>query len=70
VSSRLFPRASRADGRRPAFDWFVGVETVRITAGTSTPDEIIEGVEIWLKDFAEFQEKLAVTQIRQPHAPC
>ncbi len=30
-----------------------------IGAGTSTPDEVIHEVENWLKDFAEFQAKLA-----------
>jgi 4-hydroxy-3-methylbut-2-enyl diphosphate reductase len=29
-------------------EWFAGVETVGITAGTSTPDEIINEVEHWL----------------------
>ncbi len=33
-------------------DWFVRAETVGITAGTSTPDVVIAGVELWLKNFA------------------
>jgi 4-hydroxy-3-methylbut-2-enyl diphosphate reductase len=30
-------------------DWFEGAGTVGLTAGTSTPDEIIDSVEEWLK---------------------
>ncbi|MGD0251518.1 MAG: 4-hydroxy-3-methylbut-2-enyl diphosphate reductase [Verrucomicrobiota bacterium] len=33
-------------------EWFVRAETIRITAGTSTPDAVINEVEFWLKDFA------------------
>jgi len=33
-------------------EWFVRAETVGITAGTSTPDAVIHGVELWLKNFA------------------
>jgi 4-hydroxy-3-methylbut-2-enyl diphosphate reductase len=29
--------------------WFAGAATVGITAGTSTPDDIIDAVESWLK---------------------
>jgi len=47
----------RVDDLRP--DWFAHVRSVGITAGTSTPDETIDAVEQWLKEFAEFQEKLA-----------
>ncbi|HZO86180.1 MAG TPA: 4-hydroxy-3-methylbut-2-enyl diphosphate reductase, partial [Verrucomicrobiae bacterium] len=37
-------------------DWFDdGVETVGLTAGTSTPDWIIDAVETRLKEFAELQ---------------
>lgn len=32
---------------------FTGVDTVGITAGTSTPDEIINEVEAWLRDLAK-----------------
>ena len=45
------------DDLRP--DWFAHARAVGLTAGTSTPDETIEAVERWLKEFAEFQEKLA-----------
>jgi 4-hydroxy-3-methylbut-2-enyl diphosphate reductase len=33
-------------------EWFAGAQTVGITAGTSTPDVLIDGVERWLKQFA------------------
>jgi 4-hydroxy-3-methylbut-2-enyl diphosphate reductase len=33
-------------------DWFIEAETVGVTAGTSTPDILIEGVEKWLRDLA------------------
>ncbi len=34
-------------------EWFAAVETVGITAGTSTPDETIEQIEAWLVSFEE-----------------
>lgn len=46
-----------AEDLRP--DWFVEAERVGITAGTSTPDSTIDAVERWLREFAEFQERLA-----------
>jgi 4-hydroxy-3-methylbut-2-en-1-yl diphosphate reductase len=39
-----------AAGLRP--EWFTGVETVGVTAGTSTPDEVIAAVEDRLREFA------------------
>src|SRR6266516_300348 len=39
--------------------WFAASDIIGLTAGTSTPDEVIQEVENWLKDFAEFQAKLA-----------
>jgi 4-hydroxy-3-methylbut-2-enyl diphosphate reductase len=42
--------------------WFRGDETVGITAGTSTPDDVIERVATWLNDFAAFQSELAQLQ--------
>lgn len=33
-------------------EWFAGVDTAGLTAGTSTPDEIIDSVEACLKEFA------------------
>lgn len=35
-----------ADDLRP--EWFSGAETVGITAGTSTPDSVIDSIEEWL----------------------
>lgn len=39
-------------------DWFVEAGTVGITAGTSTPDTLIDEVEQWLNEFIQFQERL------------
>jgi len=39
-------------------DWFTHASTVGITAGTSTPDDLIGSVEQWLKEFDEFQSRL------------
>lgn len=36
-------------------EWFAGAETVGLTAGTSTPDAIIEAVERWLQSCAAGQ---------------
>jgi 4-hydroxy-3-methylbut-2-enyl diphosphate reductase IspH len=36
---------------------------VGLTAGTSTPASVIDEVERWLQDFAQFQSEL------QQHAP-
>ncbi len=51
--------------------WFTGAETIGITAGTSTPDSLIDEVEEWLTEFADFQERLnKVVQLTQEEAPC
>ena len=34
------------------WEWFVGVDSVGITAGTSTPDSVIDEVERWLRQLA------------------
>jgi 4-hydroxy-3-methylbut-2-en-1-yl diphosphate reductase len=39
--------------------WLAGAETIGITAGTSTPDKVIDGVEEWLNEFGRFQEALS-----------
>ena len=41
-------------------EWFAGAETVGLTAGTSTPDAVIEGVTQRLGDFATNQHSLCV----------
>jgi len=46
-----------ADDLRPS--WFAGASRVGITAGTSTPDAIIEGVETWLQHYAVEMETAA-----------
>ena len=40
--------------------WFRQDDTIGLTAGTSTPDVTINEVEAWLRDFAAFQDQLAV----------
>ena len=40
-------------------DWFAGASIAGLTAGTSTPDSVIDSVERWLNDFVQFQGKLA-----------
>jgi 4-hydroxy-3-methylbut-2-enyl diphosphate reductase len=47
--ARVHPIQSAAD-LRPA--WFEGHELVGLTAGTSTPDAIIDEAQKWLEDFA------------------
>lgn len=42
-----------ADDLKP--EWFAGAQTVGITAGTSTPDAVIDQVEHWLCAFAARQ---------------
>ncbi len=39
--------------------WLAANDTIGLTAGTSTPNELIDEVEDWLNDFARFQERLA-----------
>lgn len=34
-------------------EWFVGAAVVGITAGTSTPDDVIDGVERWIRRLAD-----------------
>ena len=41
-------------------DWFQAGETVGLTAGTSTPDSVIDGVERRLHEFANSREQAAV----------
>jgi 4-hydroxy-3-methylbut-2-enyl diphosphate reductase len=49
--------------------WFEDARTVGITAGTSTPDDVIDAVEQWLRDYAAFQEQLsACLPLNEPAA--
>jgi 4-hydroxy-3-methylbut-2-en-1-yl diphosphate reductase len=48
--------------------WFDGTERVGLTAGTSTPDEVIDEVEQWLRDFATFQSDLTQHTREECHA--
>jgi 4-hydroxy-3-methylbut-2-enyl diphosphate reductase len=43
-------------------EWFFTAGTVGITAGTSTPDTVIEGVERWLQGIAARHEKVLHTR--------
>lgn len=45
-------------------EWFFTVGTVGITAGTSTPDAVIDGVERWLRNIAARHEKVVATHPR------
>jgi 4-hydroxy-3-methylbut-2-en-1-yl diphosphate reductase len=45
-------------------EWFFTAGTVGITAGTSTPDVVIDGVENWLQGIAARHEKIAATNHR------
>jgi 4-hydroxy-3-methylbut-2-enyl diphosphate reductase len=44
-------------------EWFVGVRTVGLTAGTSTPDKLIDAVEAWLLSQAPRHELHELTRI-------
>ena len=39
-------------------EWFFTAGTIGITAGTSTPDVVIDGVECWLRGIAARHEKV------------
>lgn len=43
-------------------DWFLGADTVGITAGTSTPDWMVDGVEEWLHRMSQRR----LTSMEQP----
>ena len=50
--SRVY-HVQTADELKP--EWFAGADTVGITAGTSTPDSIINSIEIWLLNWSGSQ---------------
>jgi 4-hydroxy-3-methylbut-2-enyl diphosphate reductase len=54
--ARVFHVQTAAD-LRP--EWFLSAENVGITAGTSTPDELINSVETWLNSLAETRPSAA-----------
>jgi small subunit ribosomal protein S1 len=47
-------------------EWFAGAQTAGITAGTSTPDAVINGVELWLKEL-EVSAATPKIQTREKH---
>jgi len=51
--SRVHHVQTAADLRQ---EWFAGAGTVGLTAGTSTPDSVIDTVERWLRELAESAE--------------
>ena len=57
VCSRVFHVQTAADLRE---EWFAGAETVGLTAGTSTPDGVIEGAAQCLGNFAANRHPLSV----------
>lgn len=46
-------------------EWFFTAGTVGITAGTSTPDVLIEGVEQWLRRIAARQDKMLAPRAQE-----
>jgi 4-hydroxy-3-methylbut-2-enyl diphosphate reductase len=46
--------------------WFGGARTVGITAGTSTPDTLVDGVEQWLVQHAAGSERAVTAELKQP----
>ncbi len=49
-------------------EWFLNAETIGITAGTSTPDELIDSVENWLHSIAETRPAMTASRRAQPAA--
>jgi 4-hydroxy-3-methylbut-2-enyl diphosphate reductase len=46
--------------------WFLEHDIIGVTAGTSTPDNLIDEVEQWLKEFIDFQARLQQHLTPQP----
>ena len=49
-------------------EWFAGEETVGITAGTSTPDSVIQEIEDWLKLKSEIRNPIRCDGASAPRA--
>jgi 4-hydroxy-3-methylbut-2-enyl diphosphate reductase len=47
-------------------EWFIHAETIGITAGTSTPDAVVSGVELWLKNFVA-RSAVQSSQTKEAH---
>ena len=62
---RVFHVQTAAD-LRP--EWFQGAETIGITAGTSTPDALINSVENWLNSLAQARPSARVPRHAQANA--
>ena len=45
--------------------WFAGAQTVGITAGTSTPDTLVDAVEDWLRQHATSSDTPLSAEVRQ-----
>lgn len=70
--SRFCPRVHHvqsADDLQPA--WFSGAETIGITAGTSTPDPVVDEVERRVEEFAANAEDAALetNKTKENHEP-
>jgi 4-hydroxy-3-methylbut-2-enyl diphosphate reductase len=46
------------DARDLCGDWFSPADTVGLTAGTSTPDDLIASVEAWLAEYESLQNQI------------
>jgi 4-hydroxy-3-methylbut-2-en-1-yl diphosphate reductase len=57
--ARVF-QVETAEDLRP--EWFTNCETVGITAGTSTPDDVIKAVEARLSEIARQQQWMAIAK--------
>jgi 4-hydroxy-3-methylbut-2-enyl diphosphate reductase len=49
--------------------WLNNARTIGITAGTSTPDTVIDAVEQWLHEFARFQEQIEPASAKESPRP-
>ncbi len=47
-------------------EWFAGSETVGLTAGTSTPDSLVDSVEQWLRNYAAHAAEAGLAEVVRP----